>query len=340
MNFKSIKTKLILFFGILIFVMCIGLGAIAYLTASDALSSNIDESLMLLTDKSSDVIASGVKNQLDILEAYAQMDTIKNANVPLHEKIAFLKMEAKRNGHLWISYIDANANGYTTLDSTENVKDLDYFKKAILGQRVVSDPYISKITNDMIVSFAVPIKDDEGNIIGVLGAVRNGSELSDIISTITYVEGSSAYMINKEGTNVANTNKSLVLNKYNAFNEVKKDPSLEQMVVVMRNMIEGKTGVGEYTFEGITKYMGYAPVSGTDWSLAITSPKAVSMAKVQKLLLSMMAVSAVFLLISLLAILLIARNFCRPIKVASDYLKILAEGDFSKEIENKYMKKK
>ncbi len=339
LKFKSIKTELLLFFGILIFVMCIGLGTIAYFTASDALSSNIDESLMLVTHEATDVISSRIENQLDVLEAYAQMDTIKDTNVPLHEKIEFLKMEAKRNGHLWMSYIDADANGYTTLDNTANVEDLDYFKKAISGQRAVSDPFISEITNDMIVSYAVPIIDKNGNTVGVLASVRDGYELSDMISDITYVEGSSAYMVNKEGTNIANTNKSLVLNKYNAFNEVKENPSLEQMLVVMRKMIEGKTGVGEYTFEGITKYMGYAPVSGTDWSLAITSPKAVSMSKVQKLLLSMMAVSVVFLLISLLATLLIARNFCRPIKVASDYLKILAEGDFSKEIANKYMKK-
>ena len=338
LTFKSIRTKLILLFGILIFSICIGLGAIAYFISSDALSSNIDESLMEVTHEASEVISSRVENQLNVLEAYAQMDIIKNTQVSLDEKIIFLKKESKRSGHLWMSYIDSDANGYTTLDSTANVKDLDYFKKAISGQRAVSDPFKSKITNDMIVSFAVPIKDDEGNIIGVLGAVRDGNELSDMISDITYGEGSSAYMINKEGTNVANSNKSLVLNKYNAFNAVKNDSSLEQMVAVMQQMTEGKTGVGEYTFEGITKYMGYAPVSGTDWSLAITAPKSVAMEKVNELLYMILLVSIVFILVSLIITFFISGRFCKPIKMASDHLKILAEGDFSKDVPKEYMK--
>ena len=337
MKLRTIKAKLILFFGILILVLCIGLGAVSYITASYALSSNIDESLMEVTREASKVISSRVEEQLNVLEVYAQMDIIKNTQVSLDEKIEFLKKESERNGHLWMSYIDSNANGYTTLDSTANVKDLDYFKKAISGQSTVSDPFISKITNDMIVSFAVPIINDKGNIIGVLGAVRDGNELSQIISDITYGEGSSAYMINKEGTNVANTNKSLVLNRYNVFNEVKKDSSLEQMVVVMQNMIEGKTGVGEYTFEGTTKYMGYAPVSGTDWSLGLTAPKSTAMAKVQSLLIIITIVSLVFFLVSLIITYFIARSISGPIKAASEHLSIISEGNFSREISQKYL---
>ncbi len=337
LKLRSIKTKLILFFGILIFALCIGLGAVAYITASDALSSNIDESLMEVTREASKVISGRVENQLDVLEAYAKMDIIKNTQVSLDEKIAFLKRESEKNGHLWMSYIDSNANGYTTLDSTANVKDLDYFKKAISGKSTLSDPFISKITNDMIVSFAVPIINDKGNIIGVLCAVRDGNELSGMISDITYGEGSSAIIVNNSGTTVAHQNKDLVLQMYNTFNEFEKDPSLGQMAELIKQMTEGKTGVGEYTYSGTTKYMGFAPINGTDWSLGLTAPKSVAMAKVQNLLIIITIVSLIFFLVSLIITFIIARSISGPIKAASNHLTIISEGDFSKEISHKYL---
>ncbi|WP_244648372.1 hypothetical protein [Ruminiclostridium herbifermentans] len=99
---KSIKTNLTLYFGMLIFVLCIGLGSVAYYTSSDALSSKIDESLMLVTQEAAEVISSNVASELNLVEAYAQLDVIKDPNVLVSEKLAFLKQEAERNGYLWM----------------------------------------------------------------------------------------------------------------------------------------------------------------------------------------------------------------------------------------------
>ncbi len=94
LQLKSIKTKLTLYFGLLIFAVCIGLGGIAYYISSDALSSKIDESLTLVTKESAEVISSKVASELNVVEAYAQIDVIKNPNVPISEKLAFLEKEA------------------------------------------------------------------------------------------------------------------------------------------------------------------------------------------------------------------------------------------------------
>lgn len=318
---KSIKTKLILYFGLLIFALCIGLGGIAYYISSDALSSKIDESLMLVTQESADVISSKVESELNVVEAYAQMDIIKDPNVPISEKLSFLEKEAKRNEYLWMCYVDSDAIGHTTLGANADVSDLDYYIKASSGQRTASNPFISKVTNDMVVAYAVPIKNDEGNVIGVVLSVRDGNELSNLVSNIKFGEGSSACMVDKEGTTVAHMDKNLVINKNNTFVEAKKDASLQQLAEITLKMIDGKTGVGEYEYNG-DKYAGYSPVSGTDWSLAITIPKSIAMEKVNYLLYIMIIVSIAFLLVCLIATFLIARGFCKPIKLASDHIKI------------------
>jgi methyl-accepting chemotaxis protein len=334
---KSIKTKLTLYFGILIFVVCIGLGGIAYYISSDAMSSKIDESLSLVTKEAAEVISSKVASELNVVETYAQIDIIKDPTVPINEKLAFLKQEAKRNGYLWMCYVDSEAIGHTTLGGKADVSDLDYYIKASSGQRTASDPFISKVTNGMVVAYAVPVIDNQGKITGVVLSVRDGNELSNLVSDIKFGEDSSAFMINKEGTTVAHMNKDLVFEYYNVFTEVEKDSSLEQMAAFMKEMTEGKSGVGEYEYNG-DKYAGYSAVDGTDWSLAITIPKSIAMENVNYLLYIMLIISVVFLLVSLMLTYLIARDFCKPIKLASDHMKILAEGNFSQEVPKKYTK--
>ena len=334
---KSIKTKLILLYGALILSLCIGFSAIVYFSASDALATNIDESLKEVANEASKVMSSRVESQLNVLEAFAQLDVIKNSNISLREKLVYIKRESNRCGHLWMSYIDTDGTEYTTLDSTENAKDMEYFNKAISGQRVVSDPYISDVTNDIIVSYAVPII-DKGKVVGVLALSRDGNELSEMIKDIRYGEQSAAFMVNNKGTTIANEDHKLVVNMSNTIKEAETNSSLKQMAAISLRMTKGESGVGEYTYKGVTKYMGYAPVQGTDWSLAITAPKSVSMAGITMLLFIILNVSIAFILASLVITVLIARNFSKPIKAASEHLKTIAAGDFTREVPPEYMK--
>ncbi len=76
-------------------------------------------------------------------------------------------------------------------------------------------------------------------------------------------------MITKDGTTIAHSNKDLVLKMYNAIEEAKKDDSLLALADIEKLMAQGKTGIDKYKFDGVEKYVGYAPVSGTQWSVAV-----------------------------------------------------------------------
>jgi len=52
---RSIKTKLAIFFGSLIFLICTGFGVTTYFASSNALTESIKESLTQLAYKSADV---------------------------------------------------------------------------------------------------------------------------------------------------------------------------------------------------------------------------------------------------------------------------------------------
>lgn len=80
-------------------------------------------------------------------------------------------------------------------------------------------------------------------------------------------------MITKDGTCVAHQNRENVKNIANIIESAKTDLQFAELAELQKKMIAGETGTGSYTVDGVRKYMGYAPVEGMSWSLAVTAPE-------------------------------------------------------------------
>ncbi|MBU5256048.1 methyl-accepting chemotaxis protein [Tissierella praeacuta] len=339
MKLKSIKTKLTLSYGVLLFVVCIGLGLISYKTASKALAKSINESLYQMAKEDAKVVTEGMRVQFNALEALAESHWIKSDELTLDEKLDLLNIEVKRSGHIDMNIADINGNSRNTNGISSNILDRDYYIEALSGKVVVSDPIVSKTDNKVVICYAVPIK--EGSTIkGVLIANRDGNVLSDFTSDMQYGENGAVFMINKQGTTVANKDRNLVMEMDNIIEDAKDDPELQSFAEMEKRMIEEEDGVGEYIYKGVAKYMGFAPVEGTNWLLAITAPKSEVMSEVNGLAVSMLIISIIYILIGLVITFFIAGSISNPIKEASDYLNVVATGNFTGAVPIKLMEMK
>jgi len=317
-------------------VMCLGLGMVAYFTSSNALKESNDSSLIEIAHANAEVIAQRMEVQLNALEAVAENQWLKEDELTLDQKLELLKAEEQRSGHYYMLIADPQGNAKLTNGQTINIADRDYFLQALSGKSAVSDPLFSKADNSLVLALAAPIKED-GKIKGVLAAIRDGNELSDTVIAMQF--GSrEVYMINKEGTTVANKDKSLVVQMRNEQEEVKNDPELKEIAALEKQMTEGKQGVGEYSYKGVTKYMGFSPVEGTNWFLAVTAPKSIVMAKVTDLFKSMVIFSIVFLILGIVITILISRRTTKPMKDVAQQLEVVATGDFTQEVPAKLLR--
>lgn len=337
MKFKSITTKTAILYAALLFIICAGLGLFAYLSSKDALKANIDENLLELAEADAKVISEKMNTQLNALEALANSSWIKDKTISIMEKRELLIDEVERSGHKSIMIADTNGITSSSDGSSVDIHDQDYFIKALSGENAVSDPMISKTDGSVIVAFAVPIKDGD-KVMGVLVARRDGNELSSYTIDMQSDE-QTVYMINSEGVTVANNDQSLVLEMSNVFELAKEDRELVQLSNIHEKMVRGETGVGEYTYLGVTKYMGYYPVEGTDWSLAVSAPKSVVMTKVNELTVSMIVISVFFLLVGITLTVVLAISIAKPIKETTKHLNIMATGDFTVDISKKLLSK-
>ncbi|AGF56622.1 methyl-accepting chemotaxis protein [Clostridium saccharoperbutylacetonicum] len=335
MMIKSIKSKLIILISILLLVVSTGLGIISYIDASNALVSNIEKTLPQIATQASNTVQAYLDNQLNSMEVTAKVASLSNDSQD--KLMTILKAEAKRNGSLKMGYADANGNITYTDGSQGNIKDTNYFKKSMAGENLVNDPIPNEQKNALIMIYSVPIKDDK-SVVGVLVSIRDGMELSNLIKKISFGKTGSAYMINSQSNSIAFKDPSMPLSQYNSIKEAEKDPSLKAIAEMQKRMINGETGLSSYTYGGKESYGGFAPIEKEKWSVVVILEKSELLSELDSLKISTTLGSVFFLILGVIIIYIISHRLSTRIKYSSNALNILATGDFTNMISDKYLK--
>jgi methyl-accepting chemotaxis protein len=336
---KSIKLKMTIYLGILIIGVCIGLSYMSYLNASDALQDNLKILMPEIAKQTSSNISGRIEGQLKELEAIAARDDIKDSSIPLEEKLDTLRAENERIGSVRLGIADLDGNLLNTDGTTADDLQRDkFYQKALEGTGNVDDPIVTP-EDLLVVPYAVPIKNGD-EIIGVLVETRDGNYLSQLTNEVKVGSNGTAFMINKEQTSVADPDEKLVMDKYNGLEAAEKDPGLKKVAEIQTQMTNGETGMGEFEYSGIEKFIGYAPVQNTEWSVGITMTRDDALSVLGGLQTTAKNTSILFVLISLVLIYILSSIFSSAFKSTSKHLKYLAEGDLSQDTPSKYIKRK
>ncbi len=359
---KTIKTKIILLMGILLFIICLGLGLESYSTASGLLINNAKDTMPKFALEASKIITLEISNELNRLESIAANSSLSLAagsSGDFSGVRTILEQEKKRVGALNLAIVDRQGKSTDSSGKVSDVKDADYFKKAMGGERNVSDPLKNQDDNSLIMIYSVPIK--VGNeVTGVLTATRNGYELCDMAKSITYGKTGKAFVVNQKGKTIAHADESLISKILQNSAATEKTSSVDTVTSpsvsgstdtnsmlgfknfseLQKEMSAGKTGFGEYEFNGISKFMGYAPVEGLGWSAAVEVDRSEVLSGLGNLKQRVAVFSLAFLLLSLAAAYIIARSIDKPITFLTRECNEMANGDFTRNIRGKYEKRR
>ena len=212
-----------------------------------------------------------------------------------------------------------------------NIAQTDYFKTAVSGENVVSSPAINPADNTMQIFVACPIRINN-EIVAVLLGTLDANQFSNEVSNVTFGKSGAAFMIDDKATSIANKDQGLVLKQDNAIENAKTDTAFANLAKLEGQMVAGQNGVGEYTYKGVTKFMGYHSVEGTRWSIGVTAPKSEVFSSITALAWLILLASFIFLALSVFAAFVIARSISSPIKACAKFSEVLAGGDFTKEV--------
>ncbi|WP_052085611.1 methyl-accepting chemotaxis protein [Clostridium sp. HMP27] len=334
---KSVKTKMIVCFSILILFSSISLGVISIVRASNSLTVEAEKSLLSLSKEGSKVIQSRIEVQKKALEMIALRSDIQGMDWKIQQPI--LKRQVQRANFLDIAIVGLDGTAHYSNGTTSKLGDRDYVKKALNGQVNVSDLLVSRVTNEIVLMYAAPIERD-GKVVGALIGRRNGDSVSKVIDDTGYGKEGYGYVINSNGTVVGHPDREKVLNQYNPINEAKNDENQKSVATMIEKVLQENTGVSSYSFNGNDMYAGYAPIEGTNWMLIITANQKEVLSEVPKLISVIVSVMFIVLVISIIITYLIGSSIVKPIiKIVKQSEKI-ANLDITEDISQNYINKK
>lgn len=336
---KTIKSKMILVFSVIMAVAIVGLSVVAYIEASSVVLEITSESLENIADKSANIIAKSIAGELDSLVVVSARTRVSNPENPIEDRVAAIMEEQNRVGYDRMHWVGLDGKTNATDGKSYDLSARDYVQRALKGELVAAEPVISSVTGKLVIPYAVPIK-NKGTIVGALVAIKSSDAMSADAAEIKYGETGYAFIINSKGTLIAHPNQELVDTEYNLLEEAKKDSTLSDLATHLEKVIAGETGFGEYYFSGEDKLMGYAPIKGTSWSMGVTAPKSENLTLLYTLRTFMIVVGLIFLGISIALTYIIGAAFSKPIILATRYAEALANGDLTHDVPEDFLSKK
>lgn len=319
---NSLQTKLTVII-LSIFLIAMGaLGGLNYWQANKMLTEKIFEDLQEMAKNEGETVGDFFESRLNEIGMMAVAPVILNGKA--EEITPFLVNAAKANkAYDTIGYILPDGSYINSSGAKGSLADRDYFKKAIKGETVISDPIISRSTGHPVAVVAAPVKAN-GQVVAVLYGAVDMQAITKEVLEVKVGKTGYAYVIQGDGTMIIHPNKDLVM-KYNPA----KDDKSPALAAATQRMMKGEKAVMTYEFQGIKKMMGFAPVPGTPWSIAISGP----IDEVTEGLVTLRNISlitiVVVLVIAALAVTLITRRIVGPLKLMVAQVQEVAAGDLT-----------
>lgn len=324
----SIRTKILM--AVLVAVIaCTSIIGITSITLSwNASQTQLQTALTSTSDLASARVEQELLGYSKLIESFGTRSDIVDPKTSIDKKEARIDGWVKKYGFLRANMLDTK--GYSPI-TKKNFSDREYFKRAIQGETYISTPVTSKVDGLTTIAIAAPIWQngiENTKVIGVIYAVPQPTFLNDIMKSIKVSEHTEAYMIDKDGTTIADVNEKNVLTE-NVERDVQGKPELKEMAEFHKEMRAGKSGFGKFKVEGVDKYISYGPVNNTDgWSIAVTADTKDFLAPVIRAIIVVVVILIVLVIAAFVFASRMSVKITVPMVACIDRLKLIADGDF------------
>ena len=166
---------------------------------------------------------------------------------------------------------------FSGIDPSYDPRKRGWYRRAVeTGEIGWTELYVDAVTGDLMVTCSKPVYSSEGKIVGVVGADVTLKALNERIISTQVGELGYAFLIDNNGKVVARPRLSAGDTRWDetfeAENLLHSDIDNPELRKIAENMTAGDTGIAKCRFEGGEKYIAYAPITCTNWSIGIVMP--------------------------------------------------------------------
>lgn len=322
----SIKTKLAV---IIAAVSAVIISAISYFNcdaAAGILMEQIQSAAAASAEKNAQLIDGWLLGAQREIEVLARLDAVKSLEPEQYVPVAGRIAENNKD-YETIYVVDGSGSGFTTAGDPVNIAERPYFIEAMAtGSSVISDPVPSLISGERIIPIGTPVY-REGNAVGFVGAAVKLDHLQELVENMHLNGYGYGAVQNDDLTTIAHPARKWLGNKDIVT------AGDERLTDIFNRMSRGEQGCAEYSYEGVSKTMAFAPIETTGWSLAQTADMADVMAPLTGMRTANLNITVMGLLLMIIVAVLLAGTVSRPLVVLSRAAGLVAGGDLTQKVE-------
>ncbi|GAP20325.1 methyl-accepting chemotaxis protein [Leptolinea tardivitalis] len=200
-------------------------------------------------------------------------------------------------------------------DRPVDVSDRQYFKDAITGKNIISQPVFSKATGNLILVIAIPIKVN-GNVVGIANATVPTQFISTLMKASALGNTGEAYLINSDGFFITpSRNVDVLLSQ----KRIQKLAELELKIDTYgaKQVLAGNEGTSTYTnYMGKTVIGSYAWLPDQKWGILVEQDSDEALDQVY----SLRNVMIISIVLAILLIIFVANYFSN--RIANPIIKL------------------
>jgi methyl-accepting chemotaxis protein len=196
--FRSLRLKMLVPILGLVILGLMALTGSSYYLANGVIETNIEDLASSKVSQLSTEIHGKMDVRINEIDLLAKSNTVKSMDwVQISQYLGERKEDFKDYEQL--SLADQNGFFHSTTGNTGDIADSEYFNIALGGVNTVSEPFISMISGAQVIVFASPVKNADGQVVGVFAGTYEFRNISEMIKSYTLGDTGYAYIINKEG---------------------------------------------------------------------------------------------------------------------------------------------
>ena len=320
----SLKTLILILAFFLIFSSFAIVGVSSLVSTYKSSIQDAESSL------SSNVIfaSTNTSNQIDNLKKELYMagnnEKFQDESLSVSTRLDFLNMEAALSYFSILSISDAKGDTYRG----PNIADREYFQMAMKGIPYISSPLVNKTDSSIVMMAAVPLKNGQGAMYGVLPYdIFNSSTENISVGKTGYI-----FMLDNKGVVIKYPNSSIV-EQFLTFEELAAAENTDStffsdIAEVTEPMVAGETAITTLKLDGEDHMISFKPVEGPEgWSVAVIVPKAEMFTNFRNILKVCIICFSIMIVVGLIVIFVLSGSLSKPVFMISNRFKKIAEGD-------------
>lgn len=331
---QSLRARLTLQSGIIVVALAVILSFIAIMQSTHELEKSALANLENAGELEAQIITSRLNSHITDLRMLADQGDIQS----LDPKRATADLQTALNElGTYESLFVIGTDGISIADTTGKVgmdlKERQYFQKAIQGEIFISDATISKATGNIVMIFAVPLEAD-GKIVGIVAGSVPTTGIQELLIKAETGDTGEAYLINQAGTFMTG---SRFLDQIKEKGLVENRPELELVdeSEAAKDALAGNIGTKTYTDYLGNKVIGaYRPIEvyNTKWAIITKQNSEEALAGVISLQNFLILAGIVTGIIMCVIVYFISRATIQPLQVMAAALMNMSVGDLNRNI--------